>query len=148
MIMNSVGMVGRIIAALIADKRLGILQTLIPTVCITGVVLLGWIGVDSTESQLVWAAIYGIFANAVQALLPGAMGELSKDPSRVGTRIGMILLVGSVSCLTGPPIGGRLIAINNGNYLYAQLFGGLSMVAGCLTFLLCFLRQARLEKGS
>lgn len=66
-----------------------------------------------------WASVYGFAANGVQALFPAAVGELSTDPTRVGTKVGMILAVVSIPCFTGPPIGEQLAAINHGNYLYA-----------------------------
>lgn len=46
--MNGVGILGRTIPALLADKYFGILNALIPAAGISGVVLFGWIGVAST----------------------------------------------------------------------------------------------------
>jgi len=132
--MNGIGIFGRVFGAILADKYFGILNTLIPAVGITGILLLGWIGVTTINTLFVWAAIYGIAANATQSLFPAAVGSLSKDPTRVGTRVGMILGVVSISCFTGPPIGGALIALNDGEFLYAQLFGGLTLLGGCLFY--------------
>lgn len=140
-VMNGVGIFGRIIPALLADRYFGILNTLIPAVGVAGIVLLGWAGVSSTGGLFGWAVIYGFAANATQSLFPAAVGALSTDPTRVGTRVGMILGVVSISCFTGPPIGGQLIAYHNGNYLYAQLFGGLSILAGCLTYILVAIKR-------
>jgi hypothetical protein len=47
----------------------------------------------------------------------------------------MILGIVSISCFTGPPIGGQLIALRDGDYLYAQLFGGFTMLAGGAAYL-------------
>ncbi|KAI9149901.1 MFS-type transporter dbaD [Paramyrothecium foliicola] len=105
-VMNGVGLFGRLIPALLADKYFGILNTLIPAVGTSGALLFGWIGVSSTGGLFGWAVIYGIAANATQSLFPAAIGDLSTDPTRVGTKVGMILGVVSISCLTGPPIGG------------------------------------------
>lgn len=142
-IMNDMGILGRIIPALLADKYFGIINTLIPAVGISGILLLAWIGITSTEGLFGWAIIYGITTNATQGLFPAAVSDLSTDPTRVGTRVGMILGVVSISSFTGPPIGGRLVAIHNGNYLYAQLFGGLTMVAACLTYILVGLKRPK-----
>ncbi|KAJ0367081.1 hypothetical protein COL26b_011436 [Colletotrichum chrysophilum] len=142
-VMNGVGLFGRVIPALLADRYFGILNTLIPVVGVSGILILGWTGVSSTGGLFGWAVIYGIAANATQSLFPAAVGDLSTDPTRVGTKVGMVLAVVGVACFTGPPIGGRLIAINDGNYLYAQLFGGLSMLAGCGTYVLVACKRPR-----
>lgn len=141
--MNGVGLFGRVIPALLADGYFGILNTLIPVVGVSGILILGWTGVSSTGGLFGWAVIYGIAANATQSLFPAAVGDLSADPTRVGTKVGMVLAVVGVACFTGPPIGGRLIAINDGNYLYAQLFGGLSMLASCGTYFLVACKRPR-----
>lgn len=135
-VMNGVGLFGRVIPALLADRYFGILNTLIPVVGISGILILGWAGVSTTEGLFGWAVVYGIAANATQSLFPAAVGDLSTDPTRVGTKVGMILAVVSISSFTGPPIGGRLISLHGGNYLYAQLFGGMALLAGCLTYIL------------
>lgn len=141
--MNGVGLFGRVIPAILADKYFGILKTLIPAVGISGILLFGWIGVSSTEGLFGWAVIYGIAANATQSLFPAAVGDLSTDPTRVGTKVGMVLGIVSISCLTGPPIGGRLVAIHEGNFLYAQLFGGSTLLAGCLAYGLVAMNKSR-----
>jgi hypothetical protein len=141
--MNGVGLFGRVVPALLADKYFGILKTLIPAVGISGILLFGWIGVTSTEGLFGWAVIYGIASNATQSLFPAAVGDLSTDPTRVGTRVGMVLGVVSISSFTGPPIGGRLIAIHNGDFLYAQLFGGSTLLLGCLAYGFAALSKSR-----
>ncbi|TIC91547.1 Riboflavin transporter MCH5 [Colletotrichum higginsianum] len=92
-VMNGVGLFGRVIPALLADRYFGILNTLIPVVGASGILILGWIGVSSTGGLFGWAVIYGIAANATQSLFPAAVGDLSTDPTRVGTKVGMILAV-------------------------------------------------------
>lgn len=141
--MNGVGLIGRIIPALLADRYFGILNTLIPCVGISSILLFGWTGVTTATGQFVWAAVYGVSANAVQALFPASVGELSTDPTRVGTKVGMILAVVSISCFTGPPIGGELVALDEGKYLYAQLFGGATMLVGCITYILVSLKRPK-----
>lgn len=142
--MNGFGLLGRVVPALLADRYFGILNTLIPCVGISSILVSGWTGVKTTAGQFGWASVYGFAANGVQALFPAAVGELSTDPTRVGTKVGMILAVVSIPCFTGPPIGGQLAAINHGNYLYAQLFGGFTMLAGCATYVLvAFSRSKR-----
>lgn len=141
--MNGIGLLGRVVPALLADRYFGILNTLIPCVAVSGILLFGWTGVTTIAGQFGWAAMYGISANAVQALFPASVGELSTDPTRVGTKVGMVLAVVSISCFTGPPIGGQLVAMNDGKYLYAQLFGGATMLVGCATYILVSVKMPK-----
>jgi len=144
--MNGVGILGRIIPAILADRYFGILKTLIPAITLSGILLLGWIGVSSSTGLIAWAAVYGVAANATQSLFPAAMGALTTDLTRMGTRVGMILGVVSFSSFTGPPIAGRLISINGGHFLYAQLFGGLSMLLGSLAYIAASSASRRFSK--
>lgn len=50
----------------------------------------------------------------------------------MGVRIGMVFTIISFACLTGPPIAGALIDARNGDFLYAQIFGGTVMVSGAV----------------
>ncbi|EUC31888.1 hypothetical protein COCCADRAFT_100202 [Bipolaris zeicola 26-R-13] len=142
-VMNGVGLLGRVIPAFLADRYFGILRTLIPVAGISGLLLFGWAGVSSTEGLFGWAVIYGIAANATQSLFPAATGDLSTDPTRVGTKVGMVFGIVSVSCLTGPVIGAQLVAIHDGNFLYAQLFGGATLLAGCLAYVLAAITKPK-----
>lgn len=141
--MNGVGLLGRVIPAFLADRYFGILRTLIPAAGISGLLLFGWAGVSSTEGLFGWAVVYGIAANATQSLFPAATGDLSTDPTRVGTKVGMVFGIVSISCLTGPVIGARLVAIHDGNFLYAQLFGGATLLAGCLAYVLAAITKPK-----
>jgi MFS family permease len=78
---------------------------------------------------------------AAQGLFPSSLGSLTTDMSKMGVRNGMVFSVVGIAQLVGPPIGGALITANKGNYLYAQLFGGLSLCVG-----VCLLVVARCYK--
>lgn len=60
----------------------------------------------------------------------GSMTSLTKDLSKIGTRVGMALSILAFAALCGPPVAGRLIDIHGGNFLYAQMFGGTVTVVG------------------
>lgn len=55
--------------------------------------------------------------------------------------MGMGFSVVSFAVLTGPPLAGALIQKNNGNYLYAQMWAGATLLCGGLTLV-----AARLAK--
>jgi MFS family permease len=95
--------------------------------------LLCWIAVDSHQSMLVWATVYGIFANCALSQVPASNAYFgAKNPEKSGTRVGTITTINSIPLLTGPYIAGKLIDLNDGDYLYAQIFGGLCIIIGAL----------------
>jgi MFS family permease len=88
--------------------------------------------VKSVGSMWCFVVLFGYFGAGVQSLFPAALGSLTKDPTRLGTRIGMMFSIVSFACLSGPPIAGALIQKDGGNYYGAQIFGGVVMTLGAL----------------
>lgn len=105
--MNAVGMQGRLIYSLTADRLLGSVNTLAPRAFVSGVLLYCWAAVDSL----------------------GSLFNLTK----MGVQTGMCFSVISIACLTGPPLAGALIQKHDGGFLFAQAFGGSAFIAGSLT---------------
>lgn len=130
-IMNAVGLPGRLIPNYLAD-RFGPLNLIIPTCSIVGVLLLVWARVNTYAGLIVWACFYGFWAAGIQSLFPATLSRLTSDLSKAGTRMGMIFSIVSFACLTGSPIGGALIQLRDGYYLAAQLFSGLVLISGSL----------------
>lgn len=130
MVMNAVGVPGRIVPAILADRWLGPVNTLIIFVLCSGIAVFCWAFTNTLSSLWAFIIIYGFFGAGVQSLFPPALGSLTTDLSKLGVQIGMIFSIISVGCLTGPPIAGALIQAHGGNYLYAQMFGGSIMVVG------------------
>lgn len=132
LVINAVGIPGRLIPNFIADKS-GSLNLLLPFVFISAILVYVWIGVQTHAGLLVWAAFYGFFAAGIQSLFPATLGSLTSDLAKAGTRMGMVFSVMSVACLTGPPVGGAVIGRMGGSYLGAQvLAAGVMMVGGCI----------------
>ncbi|PQE24348.1 mfs monocarboxylate transporter protein [Rutstroemia sp. NJR-2017a BVV2] len=139
MILNGVGIPGRLIPALIADRYFGAFNTLLPFVLGTGVMLYCWIAISSFEGFVAFLVVFGICSNAVQTLFPSTLAGFTTDISKMGARTGMVFTIGSLACLTGAPIAGALIERERGGYLGTQVFGGTTV---CLGF--AFLLAARL----
>lgn len=142
MVMNGVGIAGRMLSSFLADRWLGPLNTIIPFVLAVGAILFSWITVHTKAGIVVLATCYGVLGAGVQTLFPATTSSLSTDLSRAGSRMGMAFTVVSFASLTGPPIAGALIQHDDGLFLYAQLFGGSTILAGC-----CLLCAARLVKA-
>jgi predicted MFS family arabinose efflux permease len=129
-ILNGGGIPGRIVPAYLADRYFGVFNTLLPFTLGTAIMLYVWPRIHENASFYAFAVLYGICANAVQTLFPTTLSQLTKDMSKVGAHVGMVFTVGSVACLTGPPIAGRLIDHAGGKYWDAQMFAGSTVLVG------------------
>ena len=67
------------------------------------------------------------------SLLPSLVAQIS--PIReIGVRNGTLFLCVAFAGLTGNPIGGALVGNDDGNFLYLQIFCGVTMAVGTLLF--------------
>lgn len=130
MIINVAGISGRIVPAFIADRWIGPLNTYIPQTLGTAICIFAWTAVDSVTGAYIFVAFLGHFAAGLMSLLPAAAAGLTADMGKVGTRIGMIFTLVSIPSLTGSPLAGKLIQTMDGNFLGAQIWGGISMLLG------------------
>ncbi|SPO03675.1 related to monocarboxylate transporter 4 [Cephalotrichum gorgonifer] len=132
MLLNGVGVIGRIVPTIVADKCTGLSNLLIPVNFSAALMVYCWAAVVSKGGLYAFAIIYGLFAAALQALFPAVATTMTPDPSRTGTRVGMILGLVSFANLTGPAICGVLIRNQDGSYLAAQMFAGSSILLGAI----------------
>ena len=138
-ILNAASVPGRIIPGWVA-RRSGPVNVLMPAAFATGILSLGWIGIHTQASIIVFAVLYGFFSGSVISLPAAALTNLSPDLSRLGTRMGMNQVFCSLGSLAGPPIAGAILASTH-KYRGVQLFSGLTVV--CAGFLLLFTRLAK-----
>jgi predicted MFS family arabinose efflux permease len=143
LVINSVGIPGRVVPNYLADRFFGALIVEIPFILISGILLLTWIAVHSITSFYVWVAVYGFFAGGCQSLFQAASSSFSTDPEKMGVRIGMVCTIASFACLSGPPIAGKLLEVMHGRYLAAQLFGGVVMIVGSMFLLAARVAQSK-----
>jgi MFS family permease len=130
MVLNGVGIPGRVLPSVVADQVTGPLNILIPLSVAAAVLIYAWAAVSTQAGLYVFAVLYGIVASALQSLFPTVATTMTSDPRRTGTRVGMIFTVVSFATLTGPAICGALIQQGGGNYLYAQMFAASSVLLG------------------
>lgn len=130
MILNGVGVVGRILPNIVADRWSGLFNVLIPLSLSSALLVYCWAAIRSEVGLYVFAVIYGLTAAALQSLFPAVATTMTPHANRTGTRVGMIFSFVSIATLTGPAICGALIQKGGGEYLYAQLFAGTSIVLG------------------
>ena len=132
LIVNGVGIPGRLVPAYLADRYFGTLNVLIPTIFLCAACLYLWATVHSLTEDCVWAVFFGLFGAGIQGMFPSSLAGLTNDPSKNGTLIGMVFTIVSVACLTGPPLAGGLVQAAGGKYIAAQAWGGSCLVLGGL----------------
>ncbi|KAL4864983.1 major facilitator superfamily domain-containing protein [Aspergillus spectabilis] len=135
LLMNGIGLLGRVIPNGMADRHTGPLNMLIPFSFATGLVALCWAGVHNLSGVYGWSAIYGLVAAGIQSLFPATLSSLTTDLKKMGARMGMIMSVVGVAALIGSPIAGALVEHGDGDYLYAQMFMGSVILAGALSLM-------------
>jgi MFS family permease len=132
LMLNGIGVLGRLVPSYFADRYFGCYNMLVPFCFASAVVLFLWPLVDSSSGLYGWAVSYGFFVAGFQGMFPAVLTSLTKDMSRIGTRNGMGLAIIGLGTLVGPPIAGALIQSNRGNYLIAQMFGGAAVLLGSI----------------
>lgn len=147
MILNVAGLPGRLAPAYVANRFFGPFDTMLPFVLGCSIMLFVWTRITSSGAYYAFVVLYGLCSNAVQTLFPSTLSSLVTDPSKMGQRVGMVFSVGSLACLTGPPLAGVLIGVGNGNYLYMQLYGGVSILIGFFLLGVSRLYQIRKSGG-
>jgi MFS family permease len=129
-ITNAAGLPARMPCGYLADRYLGPLNVLIPWVFLCGLLMFCWAAVHNTAGLYVFAIFYGVASAAAMGLFAGTVPSLTKDISKIGTRVGMILTLMSLGPLTGPSVAGALIARTGGGYLAPQIWAGAALLLG------------------
>ena len=137
-IMNGIGVIGRLVPPFLADKYTGPANMMIPFVLLSSISLYCWPSIHSQGGLFAFATVYGMFSSAVNALFPTALASLTTDMTKMGTRMGMIYTTIAFATLTGTPIAGAIVG-SAGGYLGMELFAASLLMIGAL-----FLISARL----
>lgn len=119
LVLNGVGVIGRIGPSIIGDKYTGKLNILIPLSVASAIVILTWTAVSSFGGLYAFTVVYGLVGGAAQSLFPATATTMTPDIKRTGTRLRMIFSIAGFATLTGPAIEGALIARNGGRYIGA-----------------------------
>lgn len=140
-VLNGVGVVGRIVPNLIGQFYTGVMNITIAFSVISATLIYCWTAIESVSGLYVWVVFNGIFAGGMQALFPTLATQQAPEANKVGTWTGMVLTVVSFACLTSAPIQGALIQAMGGKYLGAQIFSATSIIVGGVFILLA--RQSK-----
>ncbi|KAH8651378.1 major facilitator superfamily domain-containing protein [Xylariales sp. PMI_506] len=130
-ILNGVGILGRVIPAIVADK-VGNYNIAIMSAIVSGIICLAlWMPGHSTVALIVYLILFGFTSGGYVSLVPALIAQIS-DIKEIGARTGSAYMVLSFSALTGSPIAGALVEAQGGSYQGLQLFTGLSILASAV----------------
>ncbi|KAK2015003.1 major facilitator superfamily transporter [Colletotrichum eremochloae] len=107
-IFNAASCIGRILPNFLSDT-FGALNIFAPFMIITGVVSLCMTAVDSEGGVIALAIILGFLSGSYPSMVPVCFARLTKDKSKIGTRMGMGYAMASLGYLAGGPGGGAIL---------------------------------------
>ena len=147
--MNLGSFFGRLLPNAIA-VRYGSVNLIILCTGVSSVLLFGWMGIASQSANaavggdgsnylagtVVFALLYGLFSGGIVGLIASVIIGLTKDLSRVGTRMGMAYFFTGIACLIGPPIAGSILGdgFSNETWLGTIGFGAACVLIATLGF--------------
>ncbi|KZF20961.1 monocarboxylate permease-like protein, mch4 [Xylona heveae TC161] len=133
-LLNAASVPGRIVPGLLGS-RLGPLNILLVSACISGALCLCWIAIYTSGGLIALAILYGFFSGAFVSLPAVALTTLTPDFRSLGTRMGMCSVLCGLGSLCGSPVAGAILD-KTGSYLGTQLYSGITICAtGVLLFL-------------
>jgi predicted MFS family arabinose efflux permease len=147
LVLNGVGILGRLLPSYLAD-RWGMVNVFTVMVFLSALAIYAWIAVSSVVGLYVWTVFYSMFFGGIQSLSAAALASLNSDLQKQGTRMGMSFAVLSFGALIGTPVAGALISSSNGSYVGAQVFAGTCLSAGAAFFLAAREVKRRKVRGS
>ena len=93
-----------------------------------------WIGVTTKTGMYVFCVFFGVAVSASQGTFVASLASLTRDPTKMGIRFGMVETLCSFATLAGPPTAGAIIDRSGGEFLWAQAWAGTVAAAAALTF--------------
>jgi MFS family permease len=133
-IFNAASCFGRIIPNAISDK-IGSFNLIAPCALITGIVILCMTAVESQAAIIVAAILIGFFSGVFIAMPAVCFVALTKDKTKIGTRIGMGYGIIAFGALAGGPGGGGILGqLDPLNWAGLWMFAGVSTCVAGIVF--------------
>ncbi|KUJ08680.1 MFS general substrate transporter [Mollisia scopiformis] len=138
-IFNAASCFGRTVPNAISDKT-GTFNLIAPGALILGILILCMIAVTTQAGIITIAVLSGLFSGVFIAMPPVCFVALTKDKSKIGTRIGMGYGMIGFGALAGGPGGGSILGQSDPlNWTGLWAFGGVTAcVSGVMFFGLRF----------
>ncbi|KUI56642.1 Riboflavin transporter MCH5 [Cytospora mali] len=132
-VLSAVGIPARGFAGFAADFLIGPMNVYIISTVLLGIVTITWIAVSSSASMYAFVVCWGLANGCLQAAFGGSLAGLTKDPTKMGTRYGMVCTLLAIATLAGPPTAGAIIESSGGSYLPAQIWAAVVTLFGAMT---------------
>lgn len=137
-IFNAVSIFGRVFAGTLAD-RLGCFNVIVLNGLLCAVTLFVWAGTHTAAGVLVVTVFEGLFIGSIVSLQAAVIAQITPDPKYLGSMMGITMTIWACGGLTGPPIAGAILNMNEdstlpGSYDGPGYFGGASLVVGSALF--------------
>lgn len=135
-ILNSTGMIGRVVPGIIADK-IGRFNTLIVTTTMAVITIFAiWLPFGHTKTGLiVFSVLHGFCNGGIYSLAPVCCGQVCRTRD-YGRRYGTMYFVASFTLLVGVPVSGSLITDDGKNYTKLVIFNGCVYVGTTIALIL------------
>lgn len=128
-ICNASTIPGRYIAVPLSN-RFGPARAMTGFALASGILLLGWVGVKSIASTIVWSVLIALFMGPLAVIYPIIVPELSPNKELIGTRIGISSAAAALGTMVGFPVTSALNDVEGGIFWKSQLFNGCCMLSG------------------
>lgn len=150
-IINAFTIPARIIPGLLADY-FGVLPVLVPSILMTGVLVLGmWTFSTGAAAIFAFACLYGLLSGSFTVLLPSYIAQIVPRES-FGARLGSVYMAAAIANLIGPTVAGSFFAdssvISQSEFNRLIIFTGLSMSGGGVFFGAAHLLDVRRSSSS
>lgn len=137
LIANGLGIPARPICGYLADRYLGPVNVYMTALMTLAICIYSWMAVHTREDMYIFCAFYGFLLGASQGTYVGALASLTRDPTKMGTRFGMVSTLTAFAVLAGPPTAGAIIQRSGGSYEWAQVWAGTTAACGSLSIFAC-----------
>ncbi|KAB8342854.1 hypothetical protein FH972_022452 [Carpinus fangiana] len=122
---------GCLLSGMLADRLLVSSNRSVLSCILSGMATLWWVFVDSHAGVIAVAIIYGFTSSGASTFYASREHPLASGlADLLFVRHGVMFAFSSFALLTAMPIGAALIDARAGDYLYAQIFAGCSLVSG------------------
>ncbi|MCJ1473385.1 hypothetical protein MMC13_002036 [Lambiella insularis] len=133
-IFNAASCFGRVLPNALADKT-GPFNIIVPGTAIFGVLAMCMIAVKSVAAYVVLGILLGFFSGLYIALPPICFVALTKDKTKLGSRMGMSYSICAFGMLAGGPGGGNLLGkVDPLNWTGLWVYGGVMCCVSSLLY--------------
>ncbi|KAL8727590.1 MAG: hypothetical protein Q9181_005662, partial [Wetmoreana brouardii] len=134
-ILNAGSVFGRTVPNWLSDQ-IGPLNVIAPSALLFGVVILCNLAVHNVGGIILTTLFLGFFSGVFVALPPALLVALTKDKSKIGSRIGMGLALAGLGVLVGGPGSGRILGDDDSdlNWTGVWVFAGVVALSGGVIF--------------